>query len=211
MTTRRIVPIVAPVTEAAMRRFWAKVVIDPSGCLIWTAGTGGNGYGRFAHGGRQVQAHRFAYTTLVGPIPDGLVVDHLCRNRACVAPDHLEPVTNRENLLRGVGPSAVAAAKTHCDKGHPFDEANTWTDKRGKRRCRTCDHSAQVARRESKRDEVNAWKRAWYAANRESVRAQQNASYAANREARAAAERVRSAARRNRKAEEARRQQGDQS
>lgn len=200
MATNQIIPIVVAITEQDMSRFWAKVVIDPSGCLLWAAAASGRGYGRFGHGGRQVQAHRFAYTALVGPIGDGLVMDHLCRNRACVRPDHLEPVTNRENLLRGEGPSAVAAARTHCVHGHPFDEANTWLDKKGKRRCRSCDHAQQEKRREVKRDEVNAWKRAWYAKNRETVREQQRASYAANREARAAAERARVAARRARSA-----------
>lgn len=195
MTANRPLPITAPITETAMGRFWAKVAIDPSGCLVWTASVRSGGYGQFAHGGRQVQAHRFAYTALVGPIPAGLVIDHLCRNRACVAPDHLEPVTNRENLLRGEGPSAVAAAKTHCLNGHLFDEANTWRDSKGKRCCRACNRTDLAARRENDRAAINAAKRAWYAANRESVRAQQNASYAANREARAAAERRRAAAR----------------
>lgn len=196
MISNKPQPITAPITEATMRRFWAKVAIDPSGCLLWTASVRSGGYGQFAHAGRQVQAHRFAYTALVGEIPAGLVVDHLCRNRACVRADHLEPVTNRENLLRGEGVSAVAATKTHCGHGHLFDEVNTWLDGRGRRRCRACDRAQVARRRAEKRDEVNARKRAWYAANREKVREQQHASYWANPEERRQAERRRVAARR---------------
>ncbi len=85
-----------------------------------------------------MRAHRFAYELLVGPIPDGLVIDHLCRVRHCVNPAHMEPVTRWENTLRGGSFSAVAARQTHCVNGHPFDEENTHVDRRGFRRCRAC-------------------------------------------------------------------------
>lgn len=93
------------------------------------------GYGRFKGKG----AHRIAYRLLKGEIPDGLTLDHLCRNRACCNPAHLEPVTNRVNVLRGVGPSAENSRKTHCANGHPFNDENTMirSDSRG-RECREC-------------------------------------------------------------------------
>lgn len=119
-------------------RFWSKVDLDgPGGCWLWTAGDNGEGYGRFWTGTGSMQAHRFAYELLVGPIPEGLQIDHLCRVRRCVNPAHLEPVTQRENILRGTSPQAKNATKTHCPKGHPYNEENTrWH--RGSRYCRVC-------------------------------------------------------------------------
>lgn len=78
-------------------------------------------------------AHRVAYETWVGPIPDGLTIDHLCRNRLCIEPTHLEPVTNRENIQRGGN-----SLKTHCPQGHPYDEVNT-ASRNNRRYCRTCE------------------------------------------------------------------------
>lgn len=120
-------------------RFWSKV--EPGDeCWRWT-GALTLGYGSFRVGGRGsklLQAHRHAYLELVGPVAAGLVLDHLCRTRSCVNPDHLEPVTIAENIRRGVGASALNAAKIQCDSGHPFNEANTYTTGRGWRRCREC-------------------------------------------------------------------------
>lgn len=119
-------------------RFWAKVN-KTEACWEWTASLHPSGYGQFMYvGHRPRAAHRVAYEWLRGPIPEGLVLDHLCRNRTCVNPDHLEPVTHRENILRGVGASARNVVKTRCDQGHPFDKANTYIDQRGRRTCRTC-------------------------------------------------------------------------
>lgn len=117
-------------------RFWSKV--DKSGeCWVWTAGQS-HGYGCFAvKKGKTVYAHRLAYELLVGPIPNGLQIDHLCRNRRCVRPDHLEPVTRKTNILRGESPSARAARVDRCPSGHPYDEANTILY-RGSRYCREC-------------------------------------------------------------------------
>lgn len=123
-------------------RFRSKFTPDPlTGCWVWTACLGGGGYGKYWGGatiGRVMVAHRFAYESLVGPVPDGLQLDHLCRNRACVNPAHLEPVTVRENLLRGVGPSAQAALATHCPDGHPYSGENLYLSPRGDRGCKTC-------------------------------------------------------------------------
>lgn len=96
------------------------------------------GYGTGKVGGKAVRAHRLAYEQAYGPIPDGLVIDHLCRNKACCNPAHLEAVTIRENTLRGHGPSAQQALRSHCSKGHPFDEVNTARRANGARRCRAC-------------------------------------------------------------------------
>jgi len=103
-------------------RFWSKVACR-GGCWEWTASLR-RGYGRFSIGYRTFPAHRVAYEMLVGPIPDGLTLDHLCRNKVCVNPAHLEPVTGVENTQRG--PSGeFNREKTHCFRGHPFDDENT--------------------------------------------------------------------------------------
>jgi hypothetical protein len=121
-------------------RFWDKVIPEPnSGCWLWLGYLGHNGYGRFHWtGGSDRNAHRLAYQILVGPLDDGIVVDHLCRTRCCVNPAHLDPVTPRENVVRGVSVSAKNAAKTHCKRGHVFDATNTRTQGSG-RLCRLCE------------------------------------------------------------------------
>jgi hypothetical protein len=111
----------------------------PDGCWVWTGATTGNGYGAISAGdGRTAVAHRVAYEHHVGKIPGDLVCDHLCRNRACINPGHIELVTSGENVLRGVGPTAVNKAKTHCLRGHPFSGRNLIITKRGWRQCRKC-------------------------------------------------------------------------
>lgn len=116
---------------SAFERLWSRVTIEsPGGCWVY----GGyllNGYGRLrGDDGRKVLAHRLAYEQLVGPIPEGLTLDHVkargCASKACVNPGHLEPVTMRENTMRGNTIAARNAAKTHCPKGHPYDERNTY-------------------------------------------------------------------------------------
>jgi hypothetical protein len=105
-------------------------------CWPWPMFVAPNGYGRAA---RNEQAHRWVYERLRGPIPEGMTIDHLCRNRSCVNPWHLEPVTMRENTLRGTSISAINAAKTKCKRGHPFDSGNTRINRDGSRACRTCE------------------------------------------------------------------------
>lgn len=139
-----------------IRRFWSKV--DKNGpvpqhrpdlgpCWVWTKGLSSRGYGVFAVAiGKQNLAHRVAYELLIGPIPAGLTVDHLCHNahptckggptcthRRCVNPAHLDPTTRGENVLRGQGLTATNARKSHCPRGHPYDLISS-----GKRRCLRC-------------------------------------------------------------------------
>ena len=118
-----------------VQRFWAKVEKTAT-CWNWRGGCNGNGYGRFCYHGQRC-AHRLAYELLVGPIPEGMQLDHLCRNRRCVNPAHLEPVTCRENILRGGSLAAQRARRTHCKRGHPLagDNMYTWKNHRW---CKAC-------------------------------------------------------------------------
>jgi IS5 family transposase len=131
-----------PVPVPVLDRFVDKILLDDE-CWEWTGGKT-LGYGTFwVAKGTRVKAHRFAYEWLVGPVPEGLSLDHLCRNRGCVNPAHLEPVTHRENVLRGEGRSAVNARKTHCKNGHPYSGDNVLIVSRGDgstfRKCRQCE------------------------------------------------------------------------
>jgi len=143
-------------------RFWEKV--DKNGpipearpglgpCWVWTANKVHNGYGRFkpTKQGRKVKAHTWAYEAEIGPVPKGLELDHLCRNRACVNPSHLEPVTHRENLMRGNSIVAQAARKTHCPNGHEYSPENTRMGREGDRQCWLCKQARDRARQQRKR------------------------------------------------------------
>lgn len=124
-------PLGAPQKTAA-ERFWEKVEKTDS-CWLWHGARMRTGHGRFYDGNARIAAHRFSYTEMVGPIPEGLVLDHLCMNPPCVNPVHLEPVTSRENLARAV----VAHRPMYCPQGHPYSEANT-DNRNGRRYCIAC-------------------------------------------------------------------------
>ena len=115
-------------------RFWAWIEKDPqTGCWNWTAYKTPRGYGLLklekSAGGKLVMTHRLSYEMHKGPIPEGLVIDHLCENIACCNPDHLRVTTQRNNVLRGIGAPAQNARKTHCKRGHPLPE---------NRKCKPC-------------------------------------------------------------------------
>lgn len=111
--------------------------IEVGDCWIWKGSSRGY-YGQYQYKGRSYLAHRYVYELLVAPIPAGMTLDHLCRNRPCVNPDHLEVVSSRINILRGASPHAINARKTHCKRGHEFTPENTTFLKGGGRRCRIC-------------------------------------------------------------------------
>lgn len=180
--------------DQILKRFTPKYLVDSSGCWLWIASINeSTGYGCFGiqcdmDGNKENLAHRAAWKLLRGRIPQGLELDHLCRVRRCVNPDHLEPVPHRINALRGESPSAKHAAKTHCPYDHPYDSENTWTrPASGQRACRTCkalrahEYSTRAdvkareterskrrsaARTPEERDRLNARARETYAARR---------------------------------------------
>lgn len=151
----------------AIERAPKKIVVDANGCWNYTGSRTAGGYGMIRERRRPIYVHRLMYEALVGPIPEGLQIDHLCRNRACCRPSHLEPVTNAVNGLRGESLPAQNARKTHCPQGHPYDEANTLQGRsRRGRHCRTCNRERG---------------RASYIRNPELARAQQRARWAARK------------------------------
>lgn len=154
-------------TDVELERFRAKLRVEGSGCITWTGPISPRGYGYFSFRRTPVRAHRFSYALSSGPIPNGLVLDHLCGNRDCVNPLHLEPVTPRENVLRSARtPAAINAAKTHCPKGHPYDAANTKIRSNGHRDCATCALEESRRYKAKNRDLINQRRRARRAAGK---------------------------------------------
>lgn len=125
---------------------------DETGCWPWMGFIQSNGYGKVYFDRKVRLAHRVVYELLVGPIPDGLVLDHLCRHRSCVNPAHLRATTIRENTLAtgSLARSALAAARLSCVHGHDYTLANTYLSARG-RVCRTCHRERQTSRRAAHR------------------------------------------------------------
>lgn len=134
--------------EPYYSRFWARVQ-KTDGCWLWRKGLSAAGYGRFQVGGKQAHVqmytHILSYQMFVGKIPDGLQIDHLCRVRHCVNPEHLEAVTHKENILRGMSPMARQARQTHCLRGHSL--VGGYVSPTGHRLCLTCSKLRQQRRR----------------------------------------------------------------
>ena len=148
-------PSLLPPERIEAERFWPRVQKDPlTGCWNWTGGLTKAGYANMAHpkNGRwgNILVHRWSHERFVGAIPNGLLLDHKCRNRRCVNPDHLEAVTQEENNLRGNGWSGRNARKMHCPKGHPYTADNLLQMKKG-RKCRICHAERERQRYRQKR------------------------------------------------------------
>lgn len=135
-------------------RFEGKYIPEPnSGCWLWTASLNTYGYGQIyvRDLGRHDHAHRVSWELFKGEIPVGMDIDHLCRVRSCVNPDHMQPVSPRENIMRGTAPPALNSVKTHCSRGHEFNSQNTSISHAGKRACRQCRLITERLRNKRKR------------------------------------------------------------
>lgn len=120
-------------------RFWNRLRETADGCWEWAEYVDEKGYGRFWDGSRTIRAHQYSYSALVGDVPAGLELDHLCRNRRCANPYHLDPVTHAVNMARSDNILLANAAKSHCLRGHEFTPENTYAKNDGGRQCRACD------------------------------------------------------------------------
>lgn len=154
-----------PMPRNTIEGAWRFVLPEPnSGCWLWSGQRTVEGYGQYSIGHKPVSAHRMIYALERGPIPGGLTLDHLCRVPCCVNPSHLEPVTLRENILRGYGPPAQRRRQTTCINGHALSGDNLYVwDQKGWRQCRAC----WTERRDKNRDRLRAY---W----RERARARRN-------------------------------------
>jgi len=152
-------------------RVFSRLIIEPeTGCLLWT-GALTKGYGVTSQDGKPLYVHRVMYEWFVGPIPDGTEIDHLCRNKHCAAPAHLEAVPHAENIRRG-DTGKHNAIKTHCQYGHPYDDANTYRAKNGARLCRQCTYERNKARRLNRQPSArsDSWETVVAAVRRETAR-----------------------------------------
>lgn len=161
-TRKNIEP--ARLTESVMRRLWSKTVITSTGCIEWTGAIRDDGYGVAWFEGSMARAHRLTLAWSLGSeLPPRDVVDHLCRNRACVRPDHLEMVTRRENLARGVGPGSdairLADKADICKRGHDLTAPDAWRSREAgrKRTCRLCDNERVLNGQRRRRSQGKAF------------------------------------------------------
>ncbi len=140
--------------KSLLERLMTRIVVDDNGCWVWQGSITTEGYGQIRGGGRMLRTHRASYEEWVGPIPEGLQIDHLCRVRACCNPVHLEPVSAKINAERGEGGLATAVlqrAKTHCPQGHPYLGDNLYIHPvKGSRACKTCRQASSLLSRRRK-------------------------------------------------------------
>jgi len=152
--------MIMEITCKDLQRFWNKVK-KSNNCWLWIASVNYKGYGEFRFKKKLVKAHRFSYEISKGFIPKDMTIDHLCRNRACVNPEHLECVPMKENVLRGISFSAINSRKTHCKRGHEFTKENTIIRKLG-RECRICKKMLDSIYGKSHRKQHNEINRRYY-------------------------------------------------
>ena len=139
-------------------RFAARIYVDTNRCWIWGGAVTSSGYGSIGYRGVTHSTHRLAYALLVGPIPEGLAIDHVCRVKRCCNPDHLEAVTYAENNRRAIATVGAWRAKvTACRRGHEYTEENTYTDHQGYRQCRTCRRASNQAAYKRRRENPQTW------------------------------------------------------
>jgi hypothetical protein len=140
--------VLSIITQDTQNRFWNKVTKKENGCWIWIAAINNHGYGVFRLNHKNMLAHRIAYELIKGKIPDGLTLDHLCKNPPCVNPDHLESVTLKENILRGESVSAKKAQQTHCKHDHLLIQENCYPKAwaKGMRVCKICSRITSAER-----------------------------------------------------------------
>lgn len=158
--------------SGGVNNFW-KRVLKTETCWIWIGAKSMTGYGRFRNERKIIPAHRWSYEHSTGKIPDGMVIDHICRVHSCVRPDHLRVVSSKENVLCGNGVTARNALKTRCLKGHQYDNKNTRIKKGGGRGCRECnrelDRNPSAKRKEYEKRYMKIYNKEYKKRRRNSV------------------------------------------
>lgn len=156
----------------AIERFLEKISVADNGCWEWL-GAKSRGYGTLRLNNKTILAHRFIYEYYNGSICPDLTIDHLCRNRACCNPLHLEQITSRLNILRGIGIAAINFRKTHCPKGHEYTEENTYISPNKKRSCLTCLKHQGKEYREKNTDKIKIYQKIYNAKNKDQIKTYQ--------------------------------------